>query len=65
MRLRAKIISNNTETFQEWEYTGTLTDSYLNTELTNRGAVCIDIYDDTRERGSPYHHLGTYDPNAR
>tara|TARA_A100001015_G_scaffold286243_1_gene354661 strand:+ start:946 stop:1143 length:198 start_codon:yes stop_codon:yes gene_type:complete len=65
MRLKATIIGNNAETYQEWEYTGDITDSYLSTELTNRGAVCIDIYDDTRERGAPYHHLGTYEPNAR
>lgn len=65
MKLKATIIVNNTETYEEWEYTGDLTDSYLSTELTNRGAVCIDIYDDTRERGSPYYHLGTYEPNAK
>lgn len=65
MRLKATIIVNNAETYQEWEYTGDITDSYLSTELTNRGAVYIDIYDDTRERGSPYYHLGTYEPNAK
>jgi|AACY02.11.fsa_nt_gi hypothetical protein len=65
MRLVAYIRDpHGIETFEEWEYTGDLTESYLAGQISSRSASTISVYDDTYIEGQPQYHLFTYDPNA-
>ena len=65
MRLVAYIRDpHGIETFEEWEYTGDLTESYLDDQISSRSALTISVYDDMYIEGQPQYHLFTYDPNA-
>jgi len=65
MKLVAYIYDvNGIESLEEWEYTGDLTESYLESELSSRSASKIEVYDDNFEEGQPQYHLFSYDPNA-